>query len=168
MNINKRTVIGMIIAIGVLGGITWLAQPDAQTNNTATALQGTGGRLDAEEQSFDFGTISMAAGDVKHEFTINNTEGSDVTIDKMYTSCMCTTATLNVGGKKFGPYGMPGHGFIPKISQTIGPNEKATIEVVFDPAAHGPAGVGRIQRVVTIESDGGQPLELQFAALVTP
>lgn len=164
----KKTIIGMVVAIAALGGIVWLAQPDSQTNNVATALQNGGGTLSAEETSFDFGTVSMAAGTVKNEFRIKNTGSGAVTINKMYTSCMCTTATLKVGGEKFGPYGMPGHGFIPKIGQVINPNEEATVEVVFDPAAHGPAGVGRIQRVVTIENDGGQPLELQFAALVTP
>lgn len=81
---------------------------------------------------------------------------------------MCTVATLGIRGERFGPYGMPGHGFIPKIGQTINPNEEAIVEVVFDPAAHGPAGVGRIQRIITIENDSGQPLELQFTALVTP
>lgn len=164
----KKTVIGMAVAIAALGGIVWFAQPNAQTNNTATVIQNSGGMLNAENSSFDFGTVSMAAGEVKHEFKIKNTGSGTVTINKMYTSCMCTTATLKVGGEKFGPYGMLGHGFIPKIGQVINPNEEAIIEVVFDPAAHGPAGVGRIQRIVTIENDGGQPLELQFAALVTP
>ena len=81
---------------------------------------------------------------------------------------MCTTATLMIGGGKFGPYGMPGHGFIPKINGIIGPNEEATVEAVFDPSAHGPAGVGRVQRTVTIENSAGQPVELLLAAMVTP
>lgn len=81
---------------------------------------------------------------------------------------MCTTATLMMGGKQFGPYGMPGHGFIPKINETMDAGEEATVEVVFDPAAHGPAGVGRIERGITIENNAGRPLELGFTALVTP
>lgn len=164
----KKTIIGMIIAIGVLGGIVWLAQPDSQAAKTATVLQNSEGILNTEHANFDFGTVSMAAGEVKHEFKIKNTGSGAVTINKMYTSCMCTVATLWMRGERFGPYGMPGHGFIPKIEQSINPNEEVIVEVVFDPAAHGPAGVGRIQRVVTIENDSGQPLELQFAALVTP
>ena len=81
---------------------------------------------------------------------------------------MCTTAALTAGGKKFGPYGMPGHGAIPKIDGVINPNEEAVVEVVYDPAAHGPAGIGRIQRTVTLENTAGQPVELQVAATVTP
>ena len=81
---------------------------------------------------------------------------------------MCTTASLIIGDKQFGPVGMPGHGAIPTINQTINANEEATVEVVFDPAAHGPAGVGRIERIVTLENNAGRPVVLQFAALVTP
>ena len=50
----------------------------------------------------------------------------------------------------------------------MNPGEDAIIEVVFDPAAHGPAGIGPVDRVVTIENTAGRPLVLAFAATVTP
>ena len=81
---------------------------------------------------------------------------------------MCTTAALVKNGKKSDAYGMPGHTPIPTINVPINPQEEALVEVVFDPAAHGPAGVGPIERVVTLENNAGQPLELEFAALVSP
>ena len=110
----------------------------------------------------------MAAGKVSHTFKIKNTSEEAVMVNKMYTSCMCTTAILSISGKQFGPYGMPGHGAIPKINQTISPGEEADVEVVFDPAAHGPAGVGRIQRTITVENNAGGPVELLLVAVVTP
>ncbi|MCJ7838363.1 MAG: DUF1573 domain-containing protein, partial [Burkholderiales bacterium] len=91
-----------------------------------------------------------------------------VLIRKLYTSCMCTTAALVKDGKAGEAFGMPGHTPIPTINVPIKPGEQAFVEVVFDPAAHGPAGVGPIERVVTLENNGGQPLELEFAALVSP
>lgn len=163
----NKTIIGIVIGILILGGLVWIARPDGQ--NTASVAASSNGSLTVEEASnYDFGSISMAAGKVKHQFKIKNTSSEAVTIGKMYTSCMCTTATLMTGGKRFGPVGMPGHGAIPKINQTINPNEEAIVEVVFDPAAHGPAGVGRIQRTVTLENNSGRPVELMFAAIVTP
>lgn len=165
---NKTTIIGIIIAIVVLGGIVWIARPDSQTRNIASLSPNSSGILKAEETNFDFGAISMAAGKVKHAFKIKNTGSESIVIGKMYTSCMCTTASLIMNGKKFGPYGMPGHGFIPKINESIAPGNEATVEIVFDPAAHGPAGVGRIERSITIENNAGQPLEFGFTALVTP
>jgi hypothetical protein len=177
---NKRTYIGTVIAVIILGGIVWIARPapygtegsrsgpDSQTNNTASLSSNSNGVLTAEEANFDFGTISMAAGNVMHRFKIKNTGSETVFLGKMYTSCMCTTATLKIGDKKFGSYGMPGHGFIPKIKEAIGAGEEASVEVVFDPAAHGPAGIGRIERKITIENNAGQPLEFGFTVLVTP
>ncbi len=165
---NKTIIIGVVVAVFVFGGLVWIARPSSQ-NSTASVVSASNGTLTVEESNnYDFGTISMAAGEVKHAFKIKNTSNEVVIVNKIYTSCMCTTAALMVGGKQFGPYGMPGHGAIPRIDQTVSPNEEATVEVVFDPAAHGPAGVGRIQRIVTIENNAGQPVELKFVAVVTP
>ena len=155
------------VAILILGGIIWAARPEKQ-NNIVPASAGMGSLIVEEANNYDFGSISMTAGKVKHLFKIKNAGDEPVSVNKMYTSCMCTAASLIKNGERFGPYGMPGHGFIPRIDQTIGPNEEAEIEVVFDPAAHGPAGVGKIERVIIIENDAGERIELQFSATVTP
>lgn len=172
---SGKNIIGVILALAVLGFIVWAGRPAPsgplstdRSDNTASILQNSGGALNGEESSFDFGTISMAAGTVRHEFKIKNTGSEPVSIEKIYTSCMCTIATLDVRGKKVGPYGMPGHGFIPRIGEKLEPDEEAVVEVAFDPAAHGPAGVGRIQRAITIENSAGEPLELWFTVFVTP
>ncbi len=165
---NKTNVIGIAIAIAILGGIVWTARPASPELQRGEPNARSNGTLKAEETNFDFGQISMAAGKVKHAFKIENTGSGPVAVEKMYTSCMCTEALLMTDGKQFGPYGMPGHGFAPKINGTINPGEEATVEVIFDPAAHGPAGVGRIERVVYLENNAGETLELGFTALVTP
>ena len=110
----------------------------------------------------------MENGNVTKEFTVTNPTDRDITVSTVLTSCMCTTASLVTSKKKYGPYGMPGHGFVPKINTSIGPNEEVTVETIFDPAAHGPAGVGRVERAVILENNAGEPLELLFTALVTP
>lgn len=165
---EKSKIIGILAVVLILGGIIWMAQPNLQMSAPSTSSLNSGGSLQAEESSFDFGTISMAAGKVAHSFKIKNVGAESAVIEKMYTSCMCTTAALELRGEKFGPYGMPGHGFIPKINERLAPGEEAAVEVVFDPAAHGPAGVGLISRVVAIEYGGGEPLEFKFSAMVTP
>ncbi|OGA65051.1 MAG: hypothetical protein A3F77_03545 [Betaproteobacteria bacterium RIFCSPLOWO2_12_FULL_67_28] len=111
----------------------------------------------------------MAAGKVTHLYRFRNAGAEPIVLGKMYTSCMCTTAALvKSSGRKFAPVGMPGHTPIPALNETLQPNEEAMVEVVFDPAAHGPAGIGPIDRVVTIENSAGQPLELAFRANVKP
>lgn len=110
----------------------------------------------------------MANGIVRHSFAVKNAGDIPVTVRQVYTSCMCTEATLLVaGGRRIGPFGMPGHGMPPSINREFAPGEEATIEVAFDPAAHGPAGVGMIERLIYLETDGG-PFVLRITANVTP
>jgi len=169
MKNNLKIVIGVLVGSLVLAGLIWIASPSSLTTREQVELRpGESGVINAEENTFDFDSISMANGDVSHKFEIKNLSENPVNIEKIYTSCMCTDAKLFLGDKSFGPYGMPGHGMIPKINQIVGPNEEAVLEVIFDPAAHGPAGVGRIIRVVYVENSGGQPLEFTIAATVTP
>lgn len=110
----------------------------------------------------------MAAGNVSHVFDIRNSGSEPVTLTKLTTSCMCTTATLITRAGKIGPFGMPGHAPSGGVNERLAPGETARVEMVFDPAAHGPAGVGEIERSVMIRNSAGRPLELRFVALVTP
>ena len=164
----NKNIIGVLLSVLVLMGLIWVARPDSSNDNTATLVESAGVLAVEESDMYSFGTISMAEGKVKHQFKMKNTGNEPVIVDKIYTSCMCTTAELIVGEKRFGPYGMPGHGAIPKIDGLIKPGEEAVVEAVFDPAAHGPAGIGRIQRAIVLENNAGQPVELQFVAVVRP
>lgn len=168
----KKTIIGIAVLIFVSGVLVWFARPDKNNSggdNIASVSADEGGALVVEGiNNYDFGEISMANGKVNHQFKIKNTGAAKIVVEKMYTSCMCTVAALIKGDKRFGPYGMPGHGFVPKINEEINPSEEAVVEIVFDPTAHGPAGVGRIQREIIIENSAGQPIKLQFVAVVTP
>ncbi len=156
------TVIVILLGIYISQENTTQPRPDSDRPLAAAGV------LVSPDPFFDFGKISMAAGNVSHRFTIENTGGSAITITKLYTSCMCTTATLiTLAGKK-GPFGMPGHAAIPSIAEIMAPEGRAQVEIVFDPKAHGPAGVGRIERVITVETKAGRPLELGFVAMVTP
>ncbi len=127
------------------------------------------GALVSSRPNYDFGTISMTAGKVSTTYRIKNQGAAPLALDKIYTSCMCTEATLvTASGRKQGPFGMPGHGPLKAVSGQLAPGETALLEVVFDPAAHGPSGVGRIERVVTVETKGAAPLELGMVAMVRP
>lgn len=124
--------------------------------------------LTAPEQFFDFGTISMQNGKVTHGFLVKNENSQAVTLSKLYTSCMCTTAKIIYGEREIGPYGMPGHGFIPTFSEELKAGEEAQVAVTFDPAAHGPSGIGTMERMVYLEQKSSAPLTLRIKATVTP
>lgn len=171
---NTKFILGAGAVILVVGGLVIAAKPDPVTK-TPTAVElvrasapSSAGRLTTTQPKFSFGPISMARGKVTHRYPITNSGTEPILVRKLYTSCMCTTAALVKNGKAGEAFGMPGHSPIPTINVPIKPGEEAFVEVIFDPAAHGPAGVGPIERVVTLENNGGQPLELAFAALVSP
>ena len=141
----------------------------------ATVSESEKGFLTAEETAFDFGNVPMYGGKVKHNFTLKNDGQGPVKISKIYTSCMCTEATLviNKSSKrpaslKAGPFGMPGHGgLITFVNQEIAAGEVATVEVEVDPAAHGPQGTGPAKKVVYIETDDSQKIQLMMDVNVT-
>lgn len=168
MTIKSKKIIGIMFLLTGLAGLIWYARPgDSPRADTGIAL-GAGMALAAEESKFDFGDVSMSDGKVRHRFKIRNGSAASERIEKIYTSCMCTEAELIAGGKTFGPYGMPGHGFAPRINAELAPGEEAEVEVEFDPAAHGPAGIGRIERIVYLENSAGLAFQLAIAATVTP
>mgnify|MGYP001560286199 CR=1 FL=1 len=165
MKKNKDLLIGLLAVAVIIGGLIWVL-PKPPEKKPPTASVNTA--ITPEEKYFDFGSISMAAGKVKHTYLVKNDSDRPLTVDKVYTSCMCTEASLINNGKKSGPFGMPGHGFSPGLKEVIGPQSTAEVEAEFDPAAHGPAGVGLIERSVIIEYEGVGQTELSFSAQVTP
>ncbi len=135
------------------------------------------GKLSAEETLYDFGQISMKDGNVSKIFKVTNSGAEDVALTNISTSCMCTAAyLLKDDGSKLGPFGMPGHGGATdmpghgdgKAGEIIPAGESRDIEVVYDPNAHGPAGVGTIDRFIYLVDENGQKLELEIKANVTP
>jgi len=125
--------------------------------------------LSVVEKEHDFGTISMAAGPVSHDYIVKNTGSTTVALTDLYTSCMCTEAAIKFAdGKSVGPFGMQGHGYSPALRGEIAPGEEVIIKATFDPAAHGPAGVGAIDRVVVLGNKAGTLVELGLSAVVTP
>lgn len=131
-------------------------------------VSGNTGALVAEAATYDFGAVPLSGGLVRTAYAVRNTGAEPLTINDVWTSCMCTTAIMRRGGEIWGPFGMPGHGPRRGVSLTLAPGEETEVEVVFDPAAHGPAGVGPVMRAVFLDSTAGDPLELAFTATVTP
>ncbi|MEK7067335.1 MAG: DUF1573 domain-containing protein [Patescibacteria group bacterium] len=176
MKKNYFTAFITLVALAILlGAIIFIVdgQQSLSVDNSSDKFSDsarTAGTLSVSEPFFDFGAISMAAGNVSRVSKIKNSGNNPLRIKKIYTSCMCTTATLDNTGVKQGPFGMPGHGGFPSsLNETIEPNQEAEITVVYDPAAHGPAGVGKVRRVIYIETDAEEkPFELSFEATVTP
>src|SRR3990167_2950390 len=102
-----KNILSILIVIVVLGGLVYLARPTGEKQmNEEQAGSAQGSLIALDHDNFDFGEVSMANGKVNHMFKIKNTGNEAITIEKMYTSCMCTTAELMMRGSTWGPYGI--------------------------------------------------------------
>ncbi len=171
MNQAKNTILGLAVLLLVFGGMVWLTNSGSSRNGTGDGASQSTGNLVAKETSYDFGTISMQNGKVTRSFEVKNDSAEPIRITKVYTSCMCTQALIkSAAGRQFGPFGMPGHGgALLSANIEVAPGETLTLDVIFDPAAHGPSGVGLARRNVYVETNSTKSpkLEFEFQAMVT-
>lgn len=158
----------LAIVVLIFLGAAFMVAFYKQTPSTTKTGGSSENNLAASHDMYDFGAISMKDGKVKHVYTVKNIGDQPITISRVYSSCMCTEVSIGIGNEARGPFGMLGHGDIPTINLALGTGQKALVEALFDPAAHGPAGVGDIERSVFIESPGNTKYELKFKATVTP
>ncbi len=109
-------------------------------------------RMEIPLNEYDAGTVSMTGGLVKHVYEIKNTGEGDLKIDSIWTSCHCTTARLTINGKTSAEFGMDKR----YTSQKIAPGEMGFLEITFDPAFHGPQGVGQVVRAVYLSTNDSE------------
>jgi len=168
---KNKTIAGILITILGIAGLMWWgrsaqsrvsADPSPNSSLSTNALQ-------ALETLYDFGTISMKNGLVEHSFRVTNSSDKDIYVKKVNTSCMCTSAYMeSADGEEKGPFGMEGMNYVPPANETIKVGESRDIRVVYDPNAHGPAGVGVIDRFVYLTDASGNTLQFEIKAVVTP
>lgn len=147
-NLRKILVITLaaaaILLIGCESQVTNTSTPDLISTNASGLIS------PLEEISFDWGDINIMGGDVAKTFKFKNEGDQDLIIKSAITSCMCTTAQVNLfDGSQSPLFGM--HSKTP-WGGVVKPGEEFEIEVVFDPLAHGPDAVGPIQRSIYIET----------------
>lgn len=162
----KTFIIVIAIAVFAVGAIAF-----SRSNSSGSNQQASLSSLEAAESFYDFGEIPITGGIVETEYTLTNTGEEPVTIDKVYTSCMCTTASIvESDGTEKGKFGMPGHkGQLTFANSVVNPGESIAVKAMYDPAAHGPSGVGLAQRSIYLETDSKATpkIELRLKAMVT-
>jgi hypothetical protein len=118
--------------------------------------------ISAAPESIDIGKVAYRGGIVSKEYEIKNTTGAAMKLRKIITSCACTKARVVIGDKSTKFYSMEMSGDKnPIIDYDFPAGATAKVEFQFDPTAHGPAGIGLIDRVITLYFDAGFK-ELKF------
>jgi len=157
MNDKKLIIILIISTLALLfGGIFFLTKttntPQITTSQNAKAYV-------ADPTSFDWGPIPMNKGNVTKVFTIKNTGTDTLKLFNIKTSCHCTKAYATINGSDSQSFGMD------SLSSWVGEvsaGKDAKLTVVFDPAYHGPSGMGAVNRFVSVETNDKANAKLTF------
>ncbi len=124
--------------------------------------------LEVSPASYDVGTIKMKDGNVVKTYEVKNTSSESMKLQRIATSCMCTKTKVKIGDKETREFGMEGMGDKnPPINLELPSGQTATVTAIFDPAAHGPKGVGTFDRTVFLYfSNPSGTKELKFNGTV--
>jgi hypothetical protein len=157
-------IIGIIsfTLIALIGVVYWGTRAGA----TAPQVQAdTQASLAIESNRYDWGVIDINGGMASYSFPIRNQGETPLKLFNVTTSCMCTTAQLIGDSNQSEKFGM--HEKSSAIFE-VQPGETAQLLVEFDPAFHGPSGVGQISRTITLNTNdpGNSQLTFQLSANV--
>lgn len=145
-----------MITLLILGGGVYVLSATTSTNVSPSQ----NAKVEVLEKTFDWGNIPYSGGEVSKTFTIKNT-GSDVLkLTNVKTSCTCTKAQIVIG-EKISPY-FSMHSTSSWVGE-VTPGKEAQLTVIFDPAFHGPTGVGPVERLVSVETNDIQNPSLEFS-----
>lgn len=168
MSKDLKFLIGLVvITVGlIIGGVSLLGRNSKGDDNIKVLGQDSG--IKASPEFYDLGNVPIGGGIVAKEYEIKNTTDKTLKIKKIATSCMCTSAKVTFGESETKFFGMEGHGDQnAPINLEIPKEATAKVTVNFDPAAHGPEGVGPFDRIVWLTfTDPVGVKELKFAGTV--
>lgn len=154
---NKTVVILFIIATAVIlgGGIMLVSSvgqsPQVQSSQNAKA--------EVSQKTHNWGKIPYGGGNVTKMFTIKNSGTDVLRLTNVKTSCACTQAQVTINGEISPYFGM--HTTSLWVGE-VAPGKEAKLTVIFDPAFHGPTGVGPMSRIISVETSDASNARVEF------
>lgn len=158
----------IVLSVGIIGIAILVLGSSSTTTTKATVSKTAGAKIVVDHSSKKVGNIPYSGGNLIHVFPIKNAGSKDLEIANIATSCMCTKAYLKQGDNKSEGFGMKGMSVPSDWKGILKPGESAEVIAAFDPAYHGPQGVGSVSRSVSFETnDPNNPyVELSFEGVV--
>ncbi|MBI5356623.1 DUF1573 domain-containing protein [Candidatus Collierbacteria bacterium] len=144
-----------IITFAILGTGAWLL-----SKPVGVAVEKSDqSKVEVGETNHDWGEIKINGGNAEKVFLIKNIGVGPLKLSGVSTSCMCTTAQVIIDGK-----GSPFFGMHQKSSWIgeVPAGKEAELKIVFDPAFHGPSGVGAMTRQIEVETNDKNNPKLEF------
>lgn len=154
---EKKIIIGVVLftLLILIGGIVALS--GSSTSTTISASQNA--KVSIDQKTYDWGTINMKDGNVSKTFVIKNAGTDILKLTKIKTSCHCTKAQVIINEVASPSFGM--NTVSPWVGE-VAPGNEAQLNIVFDPAFHGPNGVGPITRYISVDTNDPNNSTLEF------
>ena len=153
-------IIALVTVVVLFGGVFLFSN----SGGSAARIEKTvGAQIQIPHKDFDFNDIKYNGGNVIHAFPIKNNGSKELVLANLSTSCMCTQVYLKKGEEESPRFGMKGHTAASDWKGSLGPDEEAELIAVFDPAAHGPQGIGPVERFVSLETNDPDNPYVEFA-----
>lgn len=155
---DKKIIIGLVaLTLLILGGgIYVLSASSAPVKITSSQ----NAKVQVDQKTFDWGNIPYSGGNAVKAFTIKNAGTDVLKLTGIKTSCTCTKAQIVIDGKTSPYFSM--HSTSSWIGE-VSPGKEAQLTVIFDPAFHGPTGVGSVERLISLETNDIQNPSLEFS-----
>ncbi len=146
MSSNKVIIIGIgLTLLVIVGGIALVSKSGPQELAVSQAV-----KVQISETSHDWGDIPINNGNVKKTFEIKNDSQGILELANVSTSCMCTTAQVKINDQVSPFFGMHSNS---SWRGQVPAGGTAEVLIEFDPAFHGPNGVGQITRQISLETN---------------
>lgn len=144
-----------LITFGILALGVWLLSRPVGVEVPKSDLA----KASVTETNHDWGEIKLNGGKVEKIFMVKNSGTGPLKLSDISTSCMCTTAQVIIDGK-----GSPLFGMHQKSSWVgeVQAGKEAELKIVFDPAFHGPSGIGAMTRQITVATNDKANPKLEF------
>jgi len=146
-----------VISSPITAHVTADSPDELLSNSGAPSL------IEIKESIKDIGIIKQSPELIKTSFEFSNIGDKDLIIDYISTSCMCTSAVINYNGEKSPVFG----GKSPTSEDyelVLPPGKTATVEVSYDPMAHGIQKEDRqdMVRVITLYTNDPSSPQVQL------
>lgn len=162
----KLMIGALILTFLLIIGFATVFGNKEETNVAGVQVEG----LVSKPDYYDLGSVPINGGMITREYEIENSTGEPLNLKKIATSCMCTQAKVSIEGTETKFFGME-HGMDknPPVNLELPSGASAKVTVNFDPAAHGPEGIGAFDRTVWLTfTDPAGVKELKFSGIVVP
>lgn len=154
---KKVLIIFSALTLLLLGGGIYVL---SATSSSPKITVSQNAKVTVAEKNFDWGNIPYSGGNATKTFTIKNTGTETLQLNEVKTSCTCTKAQVSIGGKTSPYFSMHStSGWVGEVPA----GKEAQLTVIFDPAFHGPSGVGPIERLVSVETNDPANPKIEFS-----